>query len=338
MPAAYLDDIGSDPSTDHIVSDGDQPAKIVDLDDGASGGESTASSPAQSEDKDLLSVVRDVVDESRQSDPASQADEREATGQQADGSQTENAQDGDEFKDVPFNKHPRFQQLVKERNAFKENAQRYDNLQTFLKETGVRDEEAADALQIVALSKHNPAKAWEQIKPWVQSLIVAAGEVLPEDLQNRVAQGEMPRDVALEMARLRATQQSTQHAQEWQRQRAEETAREQQVAQLRNTAQSWEASRRASDPDFEKKLPHLQREIAFRHRQGDVPNTPEGVQQQLEDVHRTISAELRQFVAPSRHRPNVKPVMGGQVATDARPQPRSMLEVVEGAVSEMRAS
>lgn len=339
MPAEFQDDIGSDSSVDHINSDGQQPAS-VNLDDLPAEGEGASSSTAQqSEDKDLLSVVRDVVSESQQSAPASQADEREATGQQADGSQPENAPNGDdEFKDVPFNKHPRFRQLVQERNSFKENAQRYENIQNFLRETGVQDAEAAGALEIVAIAKVNPTLAWERIKPFVQDLLTRAGEVLPEDLQQRVAQGEMSREAAMELSRARANLDSTRGAQEMQRQRAEEVAREQHAAALRDTAQTWETSRRVSDPDFEKKLPYLQREIAYRHRRGEVPTTPEGVRQQLEDVHRTVSAELRQFVQPARQRPAVRPVMGGQVATDARPAPRSTLEVIQQTVEQMQAS
>ena len=82
-------------------------------------GEDANSSNATSEtDDDLLSVVRDVRTkrEKTATDAASQA-----AGEEDDGSKAGQPRklDDENFSDAPFNKHPRFRQLLQQRNEFK---------------------------------------------------------------------------------------------------------------------------------------------------------------------------------------------------------------------------
>lgn len=99
--------------------------------------------------------------------------EGEEAGEAAGDPAPAKAADDENFSDVPFNQHPRFKQLVRQRNEFRVDAERYNNVQTYIDQQGLSAEEAADGLLIMGLMKTDPAKAWEMLKPRVQTLLVA---------------------------------------------------------------------------------------------------------------------------------------------------------------------
>lgn len=294
-----------------------------------------ASSPAtdaQQPEKDVLSVVRDVVSE-RKPDPEASSAKAEEDGAPAPEGKSPEKQDDEEYSDVPFNKHPRFQQLLRERKEFKADATRYRNIENFLETNGVEAEEAAEALTVAALAKTDPVACWARIKPWVQQVLVAAGEVLPEDLQGRVAAGELSQEAAFEVSRSRATVQTVQTQRTFAEQQAERRAQQEAHTALMTTAQTWEADRRAKDPNFEAKYGPLQREIAYLIQTEGRPTTPDGVKAQLQKAYAAVNASFRPPapVAPTPApavKPAIRPVTSGQVAAQAQPEPNSVLDIV----------
>jgi hypothetical protein len=156
---------------------------------------------------DTLSVVRDVV-EAREEAPAEAAPSAEGE-EGTEGDAPAGEQDDVDYTDVPFNQHPRFKQLLAKAKANEQDAGRYKNVETFLEQVNITSEEAADVMVIAGLAKTNPVEAWKRVQPWVQTLLVAAGEVLPQDLQQRVDKNELTRDVALELSRTRAATAAT---------------------------------------------------------------------------------------------------------------------------------
>jgi hypothetical protein len=310
-----------DPS---INSDLDEQTAAVQPDAQA---EAAASSPAtgENEDKDLLSVVRDVVKESREpSEPASPAENVETKVDDQDAKK----EDDEDYSDVPFNKHPRFQQLLRKAKTYEADAGRYRNVETFLTNNNLGPDEAADVLIAAALAKTDPAKCWEQIKPWVQSVLVAAGEVLPQDLQQRVAAGELSREAAMELSRTKARAQSFEAQQSFREQQEQRRTQEAAVQALTGAAQSWEQDRLAKDPNFGSKTTALQKEILFLQRQEGRPNTPEGVRDQLNRAYKAVNDSLpRATPAPAPRKP-VQPVRGGNVAGNQQPENMSTLDIV----------
>lgn len=313
-----LDTASSDVSAvdEKVVS-----ANVVTPDDAASSPATGANEAAQ---PDMLSVVRDVVKESR-SDPAvASPAEGEVVADPEVGAEK---RDEDDWSDVPFNKHPRFQKLLHERNSFKVDAERYNNVVDFLDQANLTDTEAADGLRIMGLAKTNPAAAWEQIKPWVQKVLVAAGEIIPDELTQRVAAGELSRDAALEIARANAKAQSYEAARTFEQQRAEQRQMQEFTSSIISAADSWENDRVLKDPNFNAKRPALQKEILYLQMVEGKPNTPEGVKAQLNKAYRAVNASLP--VAPAAPvRQPVRPVTGGQVAGNQSDAPRSTLDIV----------
>jgi hypothetical protein len=280
---------------------------------------------------DTLSVVRDVVDQ-REAEPAETASsaEGEEVGQDAGGKPSKVA-DNENYSDVPFNAHPRFQQLIRERNSLREDAGRYRNVQNYLDANGLSAPEAADGLEIMGLMKTDPTAAWAKLKPMVQNLLVAAGEILPQDLAQRVQKNELTRDGALEISRARASEKALKFRTEFQHTQAQRRGATEVQNSIVSTVDQWEADRRLKDPNFGAKFPRIQEKIAFLHATEGVPDSVDGVKAQLKRAYDAVNKELSAQVPQARsqqRKPAVNMVRGGQVAGNARPEPKSTLDIV----------
>lgn len=309
--------------------------------DGAAPAEGAGSSDAQAktEDEGLLGVVRDAAPSKKPEAAAASPAEGAETGQKP-GDGAPKQPDNENYSDVPFNKHPRFRQLLTERNANKGDAERYRQVDTFIRDNGMSAQEAADLLTVGAMAKSNPAKAWELARPWVENLLKAAGEVLTPELQQAVQEGRMTTEAAYEVSRSRASVASMEASRTFEEQRREQQGRDEHSRSITTAAEDWETDRRSKDPNYDTKLEQIHREIAWRHHNGDVPKTPAEVKAQLDDAYKAVNAALKPAATPPAPAPGRQapprtaktPVMGGSVAGgNARAQPRSMLEVVQQA-------
>lgn len=295
------------------------------------------SSPATGEnERDLLSVVRNVVDTNRkpaQMAPPAEGDEDEAPGGGP------KPRDDEEFSDVPFHKHPRFQQLLRKSKAFEQDAGRYRNVQNFMDQNGLAAEEAADLLIIGGLMKTNPVEAWRRMKPAIQRLLIAAGEVLPDDLRQRVQGGELSQAAALEVSRSRAAQESMEAMRSFEERRRNMEVRNRVVLDVQQAALDWEAERRHKDPNFDAKMPSLMREVTYLQRTEGVPETPEGVREQLRKAYKALAPPPAQPAAQQRpQKKPITPIRGGQGAGGAKPEIRSTMDIVNSVLARRRSA
>lgn len=323
MPSEDEKPEGLEPSVQaaDVTEDTAAPAEVE------TGAADPSSAPGE-KPEDMLSVVRDVV--STTEEPASPA--KEDPEPEPEGEADPEPKDDTDYTDVPFNKHPRFQQLLRKAKENEADAVRYRNVDTFLKQNHLDAEEAADGLRIMALAKSDPAKALSELKPFVQKLLVAAGEVLPDDLKARVQSGEMPAAAAQEVSRSRAQLEIQRQAQEQAELRRQQEAAAAQTNALRDTALSWASDRDAKDPAFQQKYPLLQREIAFLQRAEGLPVTPEGVRDQLNRAYAEVNKQARTVAQPARPaRQPIRPVVGGAAPGTHNPEPKSMIEAIRAA-------
>lgn len=297
-------------------------------------GKSAESSTAQG-DKDakgLQSIVRDVVAARKPVTAAASPAEGTNEGPKTD-EKAPKEPDDENYTDVPFHKHPRFQQLLRKSKTYEQDATRYRNVEGFLANNGLVAEEAADALIVAGLLKTNPVEAWKRLKPIVQNLLVAAGELVPDDLAPRVQAGELTRDAAIEVARSRAAVESVQRQQTFEeQQRAEREKRSLETA-IQSEVSSWEQDRRAKDPNFEAKTKLLRAEVLDLQRTEGVPNTPAGVRAQLEKAYKAVVLP----VAPPAPAPQPKtPIRPGTDPGNAAPGPEDTLSIVRAARAKLR--
>jgi len=314
----------SDSSADETIIPVQQEAPI----------DNAASSPAtEGEDKDMLSIVRDVVDKA--AEPKSDAASPPA-GEEV-GEIEASKKDEDDYSDVPFNKHPRFKAVTTENRNLKAkvstlepDAQRYRYVQDFLDQNGMSAEEASELLQVGALIKTNPVEAWARMKPVVEKLLQVTGEIVPEDLKSRIQNGELSHEAALELSRARAKAETLSASQSFREQLEARRSQEATANSLRDTAQSWVDDRTAKDPNFNAKMPLLQTVIEALHYREGKPKTPQGVTDQLQRAYKTVN-EMAPIaaIAPAvpKQRP-ITPVRGGQIAGNQRPAEQSTLEII----------
>lgn len=294
------------------------------------GAESSAA--PEGEKFDLLSVVRNAVSD-KDGDAASPAGQNANSDQPtADAATAKEVKPADDenFSDVPFHNHPRFKQVIAQRNHFREGAEQYAQVQAFLETNNLSAEEAAQMLTLKALMKSDPQKAWAQMKPLVQQLLVDAGEILPDDLKQRVAKGEMTREAAIEFNRLRAAQTSGQKAQQVAAERAQQQAVLRAQKAVTDSVALWEQQTRLRDPDFEAKTEALQKEILWLQKRDGLPRTPDAARKMVEDAYRTVSKTMQRPQAKQ----SMRPVTGGRVASgQPTAAPKSMLDLVRSARS-----
>lgn len=294
---------------------------------------------------DTLSIVRDVVGEKteEQAEAASSAEGEEGTGE-GEGEQPPQ-EPSDDYSDVPFHKHPRFQQLIREKKALEGPASEWAKVNAYMDSTGLSPEEAANGVTIMGLAKMDPTEAFKQVAPWFQKLAMAAGEILPEDLAARVQKGELPKDVALEMSRLRAAQNAGRVRQDFEAQRGQRQQQTNSAQAVHNAAETWEQDRLLKDPNFAAKQPLIRKKLEFLHSTGQVPTTPEGVKEQLKlvyaDVNRELGAKAAAQTRQAPKKPALQPVRGGQVAGNARVEApsgkRETVDIVNDVLSKRRA-
>lgn len=305
----------------HIDAPADQP---VDLGTDSS----DSSSEKKDEPFDLLSVIRKVGE--KKDEAAASSAEPEEKGdrtQPGPSASTPEAKEPDDenFSDVPFHKHPRFQQLVQQRNAYKTGHDEYAKLTNFLNDTGLAPKDAAEILEIRALMKGNPAEAWKHLKPMVQQLLADAGELLPADLQQRVKKGEMTREAAMELSRLRAAQTIGQRASEHEQTVSQQRAQREAVQARVSAVVAWEREQ-SKDPTFVAMQEDVQKELLWIHKRDGVAGDPDSAVKQAQAAWDAVRKRAK-ATAPARK--PVTPVTGGRGAGgNNAPQAKSVLDIV----------
>lgn len=202
------------------------------------------------------------VADSGESADAATGDEQQADDQQ-DGQQGEGEGDAEGEAEVPldkpedakldFHKHERFQELIREKNEYKTQAEankplaeRARMLDQYCQQNGISEQQIARALEYYRLLNNEPMKAYEMLRQDYQRLAMYAGDVLPDDLQAEVAAGTLSSERAKELAQARAQQQH----QGWQSQ-SQEVSRQQQLIQAVDaTINIWADAKMKQDPDL----------------------------------------------------------------------------------------
>lgn len=343
------------PSTDTDIQEMDDTFEVSDVKDeadaskgaeqSADASSSAATDASKPDESDTLSVVRNVVEDDAGDDgteeSAASSAESEKDGQETgeENEQEEAEPDNENYSDVPFNKHPRFQEILGKLKTAETDAQRYANVEKFIDDQGLSGEEAADLLQIGGLMKTDPVAAWQRMKPVVQQVLVAAGEVLPEDLKTQVQNGEVSRERAMEISRLRAADKARGAREQFNTQRTETRQQRDEQNAIQTTVSTWEQERQSRDPNFAQKLPALEREVAWLQAREGKPKDAAGVKAQLQKAYDSVSKTFSPAAQTQQRqkKPAVTPVTGGQVNGSVRPQARNTIDVIDQVLASSRA-
>lgn len=306
-----------------------------------------ASSPADDQDANqeapnLLSVIQNAVAPAEQGSGAgsSDAEAQEGSGAEAQGPGAAEAEEGKEpDADVPFHNHPRWKQLTEERNAFKGDAENFRNIQTFMEVNGLSTEEVSEGYQVMALLKRGDQaslkEALEWFEPRVAYLREQVGNVLPDDLRERVEAGELDEADASELAQARATLRLNDEAIARQQERSEEQAKldaqQQNAARMSVAVQGWEDNKKATDPDYAAKADLvLQMTRAIVSETGRAPTNEIEAIALADQAYARANETVKKFSPPPR-RP-ITPIPSGTSA-QARAAPDTLRGAIEQALS-----
>lgn len=295
--------------------------------------------PGETEDS-LLAVVQSVSAEKAEttesadqpSDSPSAEQSQETTEQQVDDRKE------DDFSDVPFNKHPRFRELVKEKNAYKAklaeyepDAQQYREIQSFMEKAQLSAEEVAEGLMLMAEMKSgDPVKAYEALTRKVETLALASGKKLPADLEQRIEQGYVDRETAESLYQQQvAAQRQAAQAQAQLEQRTRKDAQAQ-VQAIAGAVATWESATRAGDPDFDLKADFVKDRVRAHMAAHGMPKSAEEALQISRQAYEAVTQTLQRARGP---KPAMRPAVGGKVNGSAAPEPRNLLDVIRQALS-----
>lgn len=284
------------------------------------------------------SVVEDVLKDDKEASPAP-----EESLETTDEAEPDAAEAEDDYSNVPFNAHPRFKALVTQKNRYKSeievlkpDAERYRTVQAYIDAQGMDAEEAAELLEIGGLIKNNPVEALKRARPTIEKLLIAAGEILPQDLKQKVAEGVLTREAAQEVSRARAALQSVQHSQQFQTQRGEQQREAERTGAIQSAVAEWEADRAKRDPNFAKKAPILMEKMQAAFFRGERPKDRAEAVAMLDRVYKDVNKLVP--VAAAVPKTASRPVTGGQVAGTPQPKASSTLDVVEQVLAKHRSA
>lgn len=241
---------------------------------------------------------------------------------------TQGKRKADAAEKVPFHNHPRWKELVSERDSLRGDADQFRKITTFMQTNGLTNEEVVEGFQIMALMKTNPAEAHKKISEYKAKLDPFVGEKLPDDVARRVAEGYIDEDTAKELATLKAERNLIE-----QRQQA---AREQEAVAakgaIRNVVVNWEQQMKAKDPDWSAKQELVTDQVKLM-LQAEQPSNPEEALALVERAHSIIAERLRRF-APRRQ--PVTAVTSATSSATAVPLPKSLHEAIRAGIAATR--
>ena len=296
------------------------------------------SSPAADKDakkETLLDVVKTAFDakESANSSTAKvQSNPVPGQPNDAQGKDSQVQKDGSVAQpDLPFHNHPRWKEMIAERESLKPAAEQYGKITTFMKTNGLTPQEMAEGMTVMALMKTNPAEAYKQLQGYVQNLARFTGDVLPPEIKDKLDQGYIDPDSAKRLAQLEAEREFSYARQVEQQQRVqaeqEQMARQaaaQNSQQMVSAVMRWEEGERAKDPDWSQKYEMVQDRVKALLIQQPARNPSEAIQvaqRALADVN----ARLRPLAGRTMPLRNPASSLSSVSAT---PAPRSLADLV----------
>ena len=302
---------------------------------------SSANGVKQDQELDLAAVVRNAA---KKQDPVKEAPKSPdgAGGQDTSVAPKPDAkadaQQGDE--NVPFAKHPRWQEVLRERNGFrkevealKPQAEEWGKVTTFMEVNRLTPEEVAQGFQIMALIKHDPVKALQALTPYIEQMETITGKRLPADLQKQVDEGHVTQEVASELSRTRAQNQALQQNSQQTQQQLEAREAQQRNANIQSAVVTWEQGIAQKDPDYKLKQSVLRAHV----RAALADNRPATAEEALkicQKAYEAASEDLKPILA--KRQPTPANPGSSNSSTRATAVPQTLRDVVRQASGSQR--
>lgn len=293
---------------------------------------STAETDANKKRSTLLDVVKNVANKGKTDVASSATEDKEDTSEDSQAGQKavkDDASSGQKAEDkLPFHNHPRWKQLVQERDNFKSRSDEYGKIETYMSVNRLTPQEVAQGYQVMALIKNNPAEAYRVLQGHLQRLAPIVGETLPEDIEKKVEMGDVDVESAKELARARAHANflAAQQQQALAEQQAQDFNAKQ--ASAREAVMGWEETMKRRDPDYSAK----QKFVMDRVRNVLQTVQPQSAEEALAIVDKAYQEVTQDMSAFIPKRPSTV-LTSSASSVSAKPQPKTLLDVVRMAAA-----
>lgn len=243
-------------------------------------------------------------------------------------------------KDLPFNTHPRFKQVLAERSGFqrqveslKPDADMHRATLEFMTRNHLAPDDVRNGFAIMAALRNNPAEAWRLMEPIVKDVRTFLGHELPADLSQKVTDGLVDEDTARETARLRnARVFETNRATQTQAMDSQRAAYDR-ASQSASAVDSWVAEQAGKDPDFAHVNPLLEGAVRSKQAEwvqaGKGFDNPQAALALVAEAYQAVKTHLS-GLRPARQPSRALPASGNS-STAAAP-PKTLREAVAQAL------
>ena len=227
----------------------------------------------------------------------------------------------------------RVERLLQQRNdarteleRLKEPAGKWTQFYGYLEQHKLAPEDVNLLLAVGANLRAGNMKAFRDgIAPYWQLANEALGDLLPQDLQAKVESGEVTREMAAEMSRIRHANVRLNGQAQASATEATQIANQQNSQRVNAAVTAWEQQIIARDPDYSKKAGAVLRSsqaLMSQHPGAMSPDDAVRIAQQAYDEVSGWTGQWRPIQAPA-----TRPVpQGTRGINGARPEPRNLME------------
>jgi hypothetical protein len=310
---------------------------------------SSSDAPPVSEHEGLLAVVRKVVQpDAAKNLPQSEAAEAGPTPDAAAVPSTPDPLDSDptdaELKDFPSKSRKRVERLLSQRNSLrteveslKEPAAHWQQMHGYLTANKLAAEDVNLLLGVGAALRRGDFKAFRDgVAPYWQLANEALGDFLPTDLHEKVETGEMTRDVAAEVSRMRYANARLQGQAQQSEREVQQDTQSRTAQAVRDAVTVWEQGIMRRDPDYAKKagaVLRISQALMAENGQAVTPDVAVQIAQRAYEETNTLAGNFQPLVQRTRSSPDSTRVVNG-----ARPQPRTLMEAALLGLERSRAT
>jgi len=276
---------------------------------------------AKEEPKSLLEAVSAAIEIDAKEESSSVSEEGNE--------ETDASVETDTDDTPPFHEHPRWQEMITERDSFKQSHQELMGLKSYMTEAGLSIDEVNTGFEIMKNIKENPQAAYEALMPYIEQMETSTGRRLSADIQERVDEGYLDEESAREMSQLRSREQLATEASQRAAAQAQQIQQQQQVQQhatnVSGAVSEWETQWSSSDPDYKLKQPKVMEKIELYLLKNGAPSSREHAVQIAEECRKSVNNELLQF---RPRKGSVSPITGGS-SPKSTPEPKSLMEAMQ---------
>lgn len=292
---------------------------------------SSAETDAKNKRKTLLDVVKNAGRQNPEPTSSVEGEEGKASedSKQADAVKDDaNAKTQKTEEKLPFHNHPRWKEVLSERDSYKTKADQYVQIEKYMEANGLQSQEVAEGFYVMSLIRNNPIEAYKVLHGHLQKLAPIVGVTLPKDIEEKVDQGSLDAESARELAQARAR--ANVLSEQNQKALAAQKAKEEQARResTRGAVVTWENSIRQRDPDYSAKQQFIRDRVRVMLQQGE-PTSPQEAVALVEKAYAEVTEQMLKVMPRPQQARQVVSTSSSSVS--AQPQPKSLLDVIRQA-------